>query len=357
MIHCILGHGASGKTTVQNHLKEFIPAITTYTTRPIRHNEIEGIHYHFLNNDQFIQKINEDFFVEVYYIKENDWYYGVSLHEVDYKNKDYCLVIEPNGYKTLLSKIGKEHLKCYYINLNENERTKRMLYRKDNMDEIFRRIYADRKDFENFEIYADLILHSKDSKENSNTILKQIKDNITTNKNVTCKQCGKKELYPKTDMYIESNEKNKQRKIYWHYDCWEFKCNEQKELDELYNTIKDIHGYPSLPPPFFVYLQDLRNGTIKLNKRKIKKYKEGVPYSVIRKAYEMNRKKIHWIKSNKNFKQTISELMYGFRIIESKINDAFKEIKRKEREDSMYVNPNHSYSDYKVEPLKKFPKS
>ena len=53
----------------------------------------------------------------------------------------------------------------------------------------------------------------------------------------------------------------------------------------------------------------------------------------------------------------MSELMYGFRIIESGINDAFKEIKRKEAEEDMYVNPEHSYSEYAVEPLKKFPKS
>lgn len=174
-------------------------------------------------------------------------------------------------------------------------------------------------------------------------------------RDVTCKHCKKKS--PKSTMYIQLIGKEKKTKSYWHFECWEFKSNELKEWDELYNTIKEIYGYPNIPPAFFVYLQDLRNGTIKLDTRKIKKYKEGVPYSVIKKAYEMNRKKIHWVRSNKKFKQTISELMYGFKIIESKINDAFKEIKRKEAEDEMYVNPDHSYSEYEVEPLKKFPKS
>ena len=176
MIHCILGHGASGKTTVQNLLKKYIPSITTYTTRPIRHNETEGVHYYFITNDLFIQKIKENFFIEHYYIKKNDWHYGLSLHEIDYKNKDYSLVIDPNGYKTLLNKIGKDYLKCYYINLDENERAKRMMNRKDHTDEIFRRIFADRKDFEDFEKFADLILYSKNSKENSNAILEQIRE-------------------------------------------------------------------------------------------------------------------------------------------------------------------------------------
>lgn len=176
MIHCILGHGASGKTTVQNYLKKTIPAITTYTTRPIRHNETEGVHYHFITNNHFIQKIKENFFVEYYYIKKNDWHYGLSLHEIDYKNKDYSLVIDPNGYKTLLEKIGKQYLKCYYINLSETERAKRMLNRLDNIDEIFRRIISDRKDFEDFEKFADLIIYSPNSKHNSNVILGQIRE-------------------------------------------------------------------------------------------------------------------------------------------------------------------------------------
>ena len=176
MIHCILGHGASGKTTVQNHLKKIIPAITTYTTRPIRQNEVEGVHYHFITNDHFVQKIKEDFFVENYYIKKNDWHYGLSLNGIDYKNKDYSLVIDPNGYKVLLKKIGKEYLKCYYIYLSEAERVRRMLIREDNIDEIFRRIIADRKDFEDFESFADSIIYSPNSKHNSNVILEQIRE-------------------------------------------------------------------------------------------------------------------------------------------------------------------------------------
>ena len=176
-------------------------------------------------------------------------------------------------------------------------------------------------------------------------------------KKVTCEHCKNQELFPHTDMYIQLTGKDKNIKKYWHFDCWEFKCKEVKEMDELYQTIKEIHGYPSLPQGLFVYLHNLRNGTIKLNKNEIKKFKEGVPFPVIKKAYEMNRKKIQWAKNNKKFKKTISELMYGFRIIESNINDAFKEMKRKETEEDMYVNPEHSYSEYEVEPLKKFPKS
>jgi guanylate kinase len=176
MIHCILGHGACGKSTIQNYLKNEIPTITTYTTRPIRHNEIDGIHYHFLSNYEFEERKRNGFFIEYYYIPENDWYYGMSLDGIDYKNSHYSLVLDPQGFKTLLEKIGKEYLMCYYIKLSEHERVMRMAQRKDKIEEIFRRILSDRKDFEGFHKFADVILLSKNSKRNANVILNVIKE-------------------------------------------------------------------------------------------------------------------------------------------------------------------------------------
>jgi hypothetical protein len=176
-----------------------------------------------------------------------------------------------------------------------------------------------------------------------------------TDRNVICRHCRKKS--PKSQMHCELTGKEKKVRKYFHHECWEFKCNELKEWNELFNTVKEIYGYPDIPKGFISILQKLRNGTITFNKKEIKKYKKGVPYSIIKKSYEMNRKKIQWVKNNKNFKKTISEFMYGFRIIESRINDAFNELKRIEAEKNMYVNPDHSYSDFEVSPLKKFPKS
>jgi guanylate kinase len=176
MIHCIVGHSARGKTTVQNHLKDYLPSITTYTTRPIRKNEKNGIHYHFINNNEFLEKIEGKFFVEYYYIPENQWYYGVSLKNIDYKNKDYTLVLDPKGYVKLLQTVGKEYLQCYYIRLSEHERLVRMAQRKDGIEEIFRRIFSDRKDFEHFEYMSDVVLGSTDSITNCKLILERIKE-------------------------------------------------------------------------------------------------------------------------------------------------------------------------------------
>jgi guanylate kinase len=176
MIHCILGHGACGKTTVQKILKKEIPAITTYTTRPKRHNEIDGIHYHFLTNEEFEKILKKNFFVEHYYIPENSWYYGMSLLNYDYRNNDYTVVLDPKGFTTLQEKIGREYVKSYFLSLSEHERIIRMAKRKDKTEEIFRRIISDRKDFDGFERVADVVLSSPDSNKNAGMILDRIKE-------------------------------------------------------------------------------------------------------------------------------------------------------------------------------------
>jgi dephospho-CoA kinase len=100
----------------------------------------------------------------------------MSFDGIDYKNKHYSLVLDPQGYKTLVEKIGKEYLTSYYINLSEHERVIRMAKREDKIEEIFRRILSDRKDFQGFNKVADVILLSKDSKRNARVIMKEIKE-------------------------------------------------------------------------------------------------------------------------------------------------------------------------------------
>jgi len=176
MLHCILGESGSGKSTIQKYLDFYIPSLKTYTTRPKRFYEKNGKHYHFISNDEFRHKLKEGFFVEYYYIEENEWFYGISLKDIDYKKRHYTLVLTPQGYRELIKKIGKEYVRSYYIKVNERERIMRMLTRQDDIDEIFRRIKSDREDFKNFDLEADMTLQSIDSNENAERILFSLKE-------------------------------------------------------------------------------------------------------------------------------------------------------------------------------------
>lgn len=59
----LIGKSASGKTTIRDILtmKHGFHSIVTYTTRPMRKGEISDVTYHYISNEEFLKKIDEDF--------------------------------------------------------------------------------------------------------------------------------------------------------------------------------------------------------------------------------------------------------------------------------------------------------
>lgn len=99
----------TGKTTlaemiVKNH--SHIVESISYTTRAPRNNEIDGIHYHFISNDEFEDKIAQGEFLE--YAKVYGYYYGTSGSWVQEQLRKGChvlLVIDTQGALQLKGKI------------------------------------------------------------------------------------------------------------------------------------------------------------------------------------------------------------------------------------------------------------
>ena len=79
----LVGHSASGKTEIANQLKRDydMKKIITYTTRPKRINEVDGVDYHFVSEEQFLKLKEENFFVET--TNFNGYYYGSSKNDVN----------------------------------------------------------------------------------------------------------------------------------------------------------------------------------------------------------------------------------------------------------------------------------
>lgn len=125
------------------------------------------------------------------------------------------------------------------------------------------------------------------------------------------------------------------QKLNIHKDCYpkylkekEFKEKEAKELDHLVEVIIEIHG--GIHQRFYPFLQDLRNGTVLLGRNKRKKYKEGYPYPLIADTYLYCRESIEYWKKNKEFDSLLSELKYGFMIVNDKITVVKKKNEKKE---------------------------
>lgn len=104
------GPSGSGKGTVE---EKFInePEFNFYftvsaTTRPIRDNEVEGVHHLFIDKEQFEKWIEEDKFLE--YATFVDNYYGTIKEEVERElanGKNVFLEIELEGAKQVMKKM------------------------------------------------------------------------------------------------------------------------------------------------------------------------------------------------------------------------------------------------------------
>lgn len=110
LIFIVSAPAGTGKTTlVQLLAKEFpsVVASISCTTRVPRTDEVDGVHYHFLDGPEFTRRIAEDEFLE--YVQLYGAYYGTSrkhVEELINQGKHVILVIDTQGLMQLKGKIN-----------------------------------------------------------------------------------------------------------------------------------------------------------------------------------------------------------------------------------------------------------
>lgn len=149
----IVGPGGSGKDFLRKKMVErgFSYGVS-FTSRPSRENEKEGIDYFFRKEDFF--EIEKNIFLELQIF--NGWFYGISRNEFEEKN---LFILDPKGVKSL-SKEQREKSFVIYINPDEEIRLVRLKNRND-ADSAERRLAADRDDFFEFCDY-DIMIKNED---------------------------------------------------------------------------------------------------------------------------------------------------------------------------------------------------
>ncbi len=156
----VIGPSASGKTQIVNKLIENygLNKMVTYTTRPMRVNEVDGKDYHFISKSEFEEKIKNGFFLE--YVEYNQNYYGTAKNDI---TSDKVVILEKEGLKAYIEH-ARELIKIVYIRCSKPIRRIRMMNRLDDIESINKRLVNDDLVFnEEVEQLADYIL------DNSNT--------------------------------------------------------------------------------------------------------------------------------------------------------------------------------------------
>lgn len=161
----LIGKSSSGKTTIQEEIIKSgkFKRVVTYTSRPPRPGEVDGVDYYFLSSYEFLRKKAQGFFVETTSYKVADggmWYYGTS--EECLNDDNGVLIMNPDGLKAISNKKDL-CFTSFYIYCNTRTLKKRLKKRGDNPKEARRRLKADKKDFRGIEDWCDYIM------ENGNT--------------------------------------------------------------------------------------------------------------------------------------------------------------------------------------------
>ena len=144
---CLLGKTNTGKDTIASYIgkKYGINAVCSYTTRPKRDYEVDGVQHYFLTKQEF-DKLRESSKVIAYTkFPVTNYEYCVTLEQL---TDDYTIyIINPDGLKDLKAFEDQLRLISVYISCNERILYQRGINRGDTVEELNKRIKGERDQF------------------------------------------------------------------------------------------------------------------------------------------------------------------------------------------------------------------
>lgn len=158
------GPSGAGKSSllkeVINDIGECYFSIST-TTRPIRDGEIDGVHYHFVDEDEFKKDIEEDLFLEYAFVHGN--YYGTSIKPVKEAlcaGKLVLFDIDVQGNAVVTNRLGDITTSVFITPPTLSELKKRLESRKtDSQEVIERRVDMAKREIQRISEYDFLIVN------------------------------------------------------------------------------------------------------------------------------------------------------------------------------------------------------
>ena len=176
-IFVLLGKTCSGKTTIAKKLEENnFNRVVSFTTRPMRTGEVEGVDYLFYDTDIILFLIASGKVIGLRsYIPaiENGihpWYYGFRRGDI-INDSSHFMITDLNGLLEIEDEFGKDNVISIYLDVDEKTQTSRCEGREGLTEEQLRRIKSDNEDFTNVEKYVDHII---DGSKKIDTVLKNV---------------------------------------------------------------------------------------------------------------------------------------------------------------------------------------
>ncbi len=170
-----------GKTTLTKKIQQKYQSFkisVSHTTRLPRSNEIDGVDYHFVSNEKFLEYVKQNKFYEYAKIFEN--YYGTLKKNVDeaIKSNDIIFDIDWQGTKKLSKYKNLNLIKIFLITDNKEELKKRLIKRNQNSNkELEQRLDSFDEDIKHWKDYDYVLVN-----QNLEVCFKQIETIILNSK-------------------------------------------------------------------------------------------------------------------------------------------------------------------------------
>ena len=148
----LFGKSGAGKDTLQNIMIEEnndMHKIISCTTRPPRENEVNGVDYYFMDEEEFSIKVIAGDMLEHTIFR--NWFYGTPIQSLD-PTKTNVGVFNIAGIRTLLED-PRLDVRPIYVQVSDKTRLIRSLNREQDPDckEICRRFLTDDEDFKDID--------------------------------------------------------------------------------------------------------------------------------------------------------------------------------------------------------------
>ncbi len=184
MLVILSGVSGAGKDTIKKELikrMDNVISLPSFTSREPREGEEEGVQYHFITREEFMNKIAQDEFYE-YDIHHNN-YYGTSkklMNEKIQSGKIIVKDIEVNGTENLIRLLANEtKLVPIFLKVDREELKRRLINRGDNLSPEEMELRLSRLDYEESKIgLYDYVIKNDDLEKTVQIIMTIIENEL-----------------------------------------------------------------------------------------------------------------------------------------------------------------------------------
>ncbi len=165
LLFIVSAPSGAGKTTLVEHLVQILPNLRmsrSYTSRPARPGERDGVDYHFVTREQFAQMIERGEFLEWADVFGN--FYGTSARDTERlmaAGQDVVMVIDVQGARQVKAH-GMDHTSIFVLPPSFEVLERRLRGRsKDTEEQMQRRLATARAEASAFRDYDYVVVNDQ----------------------------------------------------------------------------------------------------------------------------------------------------------------------------------------------------